>query len=414
MDKSEISDGYVREYLLGRVSDETVLEAIEDQLFGDDTFCSHVALVEDDLINDYVCGRLNAADAESFRATLTSDRERRSKVELAEALRARALARDAKNAAARPSLFASLSTFFRQPKYAGAFAVILIAALALIVFLARKSAPPDLAELQSLYRQARPTEARITEFDYAPLTQLRGEPEPAEKTRLRRIENTLIVDTEKNPSAQTHHALGVFNLTQRKYSDAIEQFDVALRFDGHDAQIHNNLGVAYFERAKTDPQKRLEDLSHSLEEFKQATKLNENLLEALFNKSLALQEWGMSGEAKDSWNLYLQKDASSPWADEARKHLSSLENKQTLFKSEERVLSDFLTAYRTHDFTRAQTIHNETKGLLKTPALALQLSQRYLIARQRGDNTEAAESLAAMTFIGDFEREQSSEFFFLI
>ncbi|MDX6557077.1 MAG: hypothetical protein QOF72_126, partial [Blastocatellia bacterium] len=135
-------------------------------------------------------------------------------------------------------------------------------------------------------------------------------------------------------------------------------------------------------------------------------------LEALFNKSLALQELGMSREAKESWLLYLQKDPSSRWADEARKNLSRIET-APLSKSNEQVLSDFLAAYRNRDNAAAQKIHNDTKGLLRDPAVALQLSRRYLIAKQRGDEAEAREGLEAMAFIGRFEQAEHSEFFFL-
>src|ERR1041385_230770 len=89
------NDETVRAYLLGRVSDETMLEHIEEKLFADDDFCMRVELAEDNLINDYVRGKLNSAEADSLRATLLTDVERRSKVELAQALRERALARDA-------------------------------------------------------------------------------------------------------------------------------------------------------------------------------------------------------------------------------------------------------------------------------------------------------------------------------
>lgn len=403
----------VREYLLGRVSDETTLEGIEELLFTNDEFCSQVALAEDEIINDYVRGRLNHADVESFRATLPADAERRFKLELAQGLRERALARNLQTTEDKPSFFSSIILFFRQPVYAGAFSLLLIAVVVLAVYFTRRSNPDELAELRSIYRQSRPTETRISEFGYAPLTQTRGAPESADKKRLRRIENSLLDAAEKNPNAQTLYALGVFNLTQRKYLDAIKEFEAALKF-GDAAKIHNDLGSAYFERAKTEPEdKRLEDLAQSLEEFTKATKLDNNLLEALFNKSLALQELRMPRQAKESWTLYLQKDSSSAWADEARKNLARLESQQTLIKKDEEVLSDFLTAYHNHDDARAQTIHNETKGLLREPALPLQLSRRYLIARQRGDQAGAKESLEAMTFIGSFEQAQHSEFFFL-
>jgi hypothetical protein len=413
MGESSKNEETVREYLLGRVSDEATLEEIEELLFTDEEFCSQAALVEDGIINDYVLGHLDEADAASFQATLDSNPERRFKLELTQALREKALARNAKPAEDRPSFFARLGVFLRQPKYAGAFAALLIAVVASAIYLVR-SRPDELAELRAIYRQGRPTEARISDFDYAPLSQLRGEPEPSEKSHLRRFENSLLEAAEKNSNAQTHHALGDFYLTQQKYADAARELESALKFDGKSAKIHNDLGAAYFELAKTSaPEKRLENLGRALEEFTAATELDGNSLEALFNKSLALQELKLPRQAKQSWTLYLQKDSTSPWADEARKHLALVADEQVSFKSDGLVLQDFLTAYRGHDDARAHMIHNETKGLLKGAAVPLQLSRRYLEAKRRGDDTEAKESLEAMNFIARYEREQNSDFFFL-
>lgn len=409
------SEKTVREYLLGRVSDETTLERIEELLFTDEEFCSRVALAEDGIINDYVLGRLDAADADSFRATLAGDPERRFKFELTQALREKALAKSLKASEAAPSFFASLKAFFRQPKYAAAFAVLIVAALASAIYFGGGKNADELAELREVYRQQRPTETRISEFGYAPLAQLRGEPEPREKNRLRRIENSLIEATEKTPNAQTHHALGVFLLTQRKYGDAIREFESASKLAGKSAKIHNDLGATYFELAKSSPkEKRLEYLARSLEEFTAATELDGDLLEALFNKSLALQEMReLPGQAKESWKLYLQKDSSSPWAEEARRNLARLDGEQARFKTDEEVLEDFLKAYRDRDDARAQRVHNETKGLLRGAAVPLQLSRRYLLARQGGDEAVAVESIGAMNFIAGFEQAQHSEFFFL-
>jgi tetratricopeptide (TPR) repeat protein len=414
MEESFKSEKTIREYLLGRVSDETTLEGLEERLFTDEEFCSHVALTEDEIINDYVLGHLDAADAASFQATLAGDPERRFKLELTQALRAKALAKNVKGGEDRPSFFASLKAFFRQPKYVAAFAVLLVAVLVSAIYLTRRSNPDELAELRAIYQQERPTETRIAEFGYAPLAQFRGAPEAREKNRLRRIENSLIEATEKTPNAQTHHQLGVFYLTQQKYADSIREFEGALKFADRSAKIHNDLGAAYFELSKTSgKEKKLEALAKSLEEFTTATELDGNLLEALFNKSLALQELGLPRQAKESWTLYLQKDASSPWAEEARRHLTRIGNEQTRFKTDEQVLEDFLTAYRNHNDARAQKIHNETKGLLKGAAVPLQLSRRYLLARQRGLEAEARESMEALTYIGNFEQAQNSEFFFL-
>ncbi len=413
MDVSLNSEETVREYLLGRVSDETTLEGIEEMLFSDDEFCSQVALAEDELINDYVLERLTDADAASFRATLPGNPDRSFKLELTSALRKKALARDLKVIENKPAFLASLKAFFHQPQYVGAFAILLVAAVSLVIYFTRPTKTDHLAELRSIYQQARPTETRISEFGYAPFPQLRGPLEAGDQKRLRRIENTLIEATEKESDAQSHHALGVFYLTQQKYSDAIKEFETALKFQDQNAQIHNDLGVAHFELSKTvAKEKRLEELAKSLEGFTKAGELDPNFLDAFFNKSLALQELGLTREARASWNLYLQKDSASPWADEARKHLARLESEQTLFKSDEQVLSDFLTAFRQHDYDRAQQIHNETKGSLKPTTVPLQLSRRYLEAKQRNDESTAKESIEAVTYIGNFEQAQNGDSFF--
>lgn len=413
MGSSVKSEDTLREYLLGRVSDETTLEGIEELLFADEEFCSQVELMEDGIINDYVMGRLNKADAESFRATLLTDPERRARVELTQALRAKALARNPETVNERSSFFAAIGAFVRQPQYAGAFAVLLIALVGLAIYFVWKSRPDELAELRSIYHQARPTETRISEFGYAPLVQLRGAPEPSEQKTLRRIEINLIDATERTPNAQTHHALGVFYLTQQKYGEAIREFESALKFANTNAKIHNDLGVAHFELAKTGG-KKLEELARSLEEFTKATELDPNLLEALFNKSLALQELNMPREAKESWTTYLQKDSSSPWADEARKNLARIENEQARFnKTDDQVLSDFLTAFRNREAARVQQIHNDTKGSLRASMIPLQLSRTFLEAKQRGDEARTKESIEAMTYLGSLDQEQNGDAFVL-
>jgi CHAT domain-containing protein/TolA-binding protein len=409
MDEPVRSENAIREYLLRRVSDDETLEAIEELMFTDEKFCNQVALAEDGLIDDYVRGRLNAADSESFEETLRTDPDRLLKTQLTEEIRKRALARDAARKHDRLSIFASISVYLRQPRYTIVLAVMLVAVFFIAFYLQRRNAD-SLAELRSLYSESRPTETRISEFAYAPLTQLRGAPDASDERRRRVLENTFINAVQENPSAQTHYALAVFNLTEQRYPEAIKEFQNALKFAPADAKIHNDLGSAYFELAKTEPnEKKLQDLSRSFEEFSKATDLDGNLLEALFNKALAQQELGMRQQARESWLLYLQKDPSSPWAEEARKHLARTEG-QTLFKSDEQVLTDFFTAYRNGDNTRAQRIHDETKGYLRGPAVWLQLSRQYLTAKQQ-DN-EAKESLAALTFIADYEKAKNADAFF--
>jgi tetratricopeptide (TPR) repeat protein len=425
------SEGAVREYLLGRVSDEATLEGLEELLFTDEEFCTRVEVAEDELVNDYVLGYLNEEDAAGFKATLADNPDRRFKLELTRAIREKALAErakgakesrkddDAKEPDAAASFLDSLRAFFRRPAYAGAFAVLLVALLAASVYLFRGGRADSLAELRAVYARERPTETRVYGFGYAPLAQLRGDADAGDRNRLRRIENDLIEAAEKSPNPETRHALGVFYLTQQKYADAIKELEAASKLDERDARIHNDLGAACFGLAKTSAQEpRLEAMGRALEEFTRATELDHDSLEALFNRSLALQELGLLRRAKESWTLYLQKDSSSPWAEEARKNLARLDEARARLVTDEkilneRVLRDFLDAYRVRDRERAEKIHDATKGLLRGATVPLQLSRRYLAAKLGGDEAAGRESLEALAFVGDFERARHSEFFFL-
>ena len=95
MSESLKSERTIREYLLGRVSDEETLSGIEELLFADEEFCDQVSLTEDSLINDYVLGNLDDVDAATFRSTLSANPERLFKVQLTQSLREKALARAA-------------------------------------------------------------------------------------------------------------------------------------------------------------------------------------------------------------------------------------------------------------------------------------------------------------------------------
>jgi len=414
MAESIKSDRAVRDYLLDRLADESTREQIEELLFSDQDFCAQVELAEDEIINDYVLGRLSDADVRSFEQTLQTDPERRLKLKVTKSLQERARIKVLETRQSQSSPLNWLSQIFRQPAYAGAFAVLLIAAVGLTIYLTRRSGGDDLAELRSLYHQSRPTETRISDFGYAPLSQLRGAPDPAQQNHLRLLENKLILAAEKSPNANTLHALGIFYETQHKHPEAIKEFEAALKFNDRDARIHNDLGSAHFEFAKAGPkEKKLEELAQSLEQFTRATQLDADLLEALFNRSLALQELQLPREAKESWTLYLQKDPSSPWAVEARKNVARIQDEQTFFKSNEEVLADFLAAFRQHDDALAESIHNETKGLLKGPTVPLQLARRYLAATRSGDKPTAKECLDALASIGNFEQTKHHDAFFL-
>jgi CHAT domain-containing protein/cytochrome c-type biogenesis protein CcmH/NrfG len=393
----------IKNYLLGRISDEETLAGIEDSLFANEEFTSEIELAEDELINQYVFGNLSAEDCKAAENCFFNTSERQFKLKLTQELKEKA--KD-KSEARKTGFVETLKAFFRQPAYAAAFAVLLVAAIGFSVYFLRNQNPNELAELQTIYAKERAIQPRISEFKYAPLGVSRGADENQEnKNKIRLIEINLLEAVEKNPSAENWRKLGVFNLTQRKFADAVRALEKAAALDAKNAKIANDLGSAYFESSRSEPnEKKSETLAKALENFRRAFDLDADLIEALFNKSLCLQELGLYNEAKESWQNYLEKDSTSDWADEARKNLQSPENLKTTSKTKEQVLDDFLNAYRSGDYEFARKINCQTKEMLTEVWLPDQLTRRYLETREQ-------ENIDALNFIGNLEKTRYADFF---
>lgn len=62
----------IRDYLLGRLEDPA-RDALEERLLRDADFHAEVREAEYDLYDDYVAGRLNAADRKAFESRMTAD-----------------------------------------------------------------------------------------------------------------------------------------------------------------------------------------------------------------------------------------------------------------------------------------------------------------------------------------------------
>ena len=411
MSETQIKLETIREYLLGRISDEDLLERIEDLLFSDDEFCEKVELAEDELINAYAFGELNSKDRIGFENTLENNPERKLKVRLEKTLKEKARAAAIEE---KTGVFDSIRAFLSQPLYAGAFGVLLVAMLAFAAYLLMPRGGNELAQLKNIYQNERPLTSRISGFEYAPYVAERSATtNETNKNKLRLIENRLLEAVEETPSAETHHALGVFYLTQTKFDDSISNLKQAVELEGANPRFRNDLGTAYFEFAKNGKkEKRLENFARANEEFTKAFEQDGDFPAALFNKSLVLEELKLPMQAEESWKKYLEKDANSKWAEEARKHLERLEQKESSFKTKEEVLEDFFTAYRKKDEKRIWEIHTHTKGIFNGVALHQQLTRSYLLARKQKDELKAKESLEALKYIGEVEKQKHADFFY--
>ncbi len=406
----------IREYLLGRIADAPTLENIEERLFSDDEFCSQVEVAEEELVHDYVFGKLSPADRRSFDEKIAGNSELRFKADMAEALKEKA--RHETAAEKRPGFLETIKAFLQTPAYAGAFAVLLIAILTVTWFALRSPAGDPLAQLKSVYQTERPVEPRISDFFYAPAgptTRGAATPGDADNNKLRLIETRLLEAVLNSPTAENYRALGVFRLTQKEFAEAIKNLSKAVELDDKTAKFHNDLGAAYLAAAEnTAADKKIEQLARANEEFSKAVDLDPQFLEALFNRSLTLQKMAnLPNQAKDSWNLYLQKDPASKWADEARAHLAELEKQQGAVKKKDDILPDIRAAFRGKDMQTVWNIHSQTKGTFNNSSPTEQLTAAYLKARQERDDGQAGEITEILNHIGKFEKEKkNADFFF--
>ncbi|MEQ1922434.1 MAG: CHAT domain-containing protein [Pyrinomonadaceae bacterium] len=409
MNNSLQNENLLREYLLGRIADDAKLTEIEALLFADDDFCTLAEITEDALINDYVFGRLDERDRSDFDITLENIRVRREKVAVAVLLKEKATEKMA--IVENVSILDSIKAFFRQPAFVGGLALLLIViAAGLYFFLIPKGT--ELADLKAIYTTERPTESRISDFEYAPVVTTRGAAEDREAARLRRIELKLMEKAESTPTVVSFHALGVFYLTQQKFPQAIEALGRSLKIDPKNARALNDLGSTYFERARNEPdEQRFRTLSTALENFSKAAAADPNSLAALFNKALCLQQLRIDNEARESWRQYLTLDATSGWAAEARKNLDKLEGGSGSSKTKEDAAADVIAAYKSNNEATAWRIASQTRETVTGVWLPDQLTRKFLDAKIRGDDAEAKDAIGALKFIGELERSRNADFF---
>jgi tetratricopeptide (TPR) repeat protein len=182
-----------------------------------------------------------------------------------------------------------------------------------------------LTALKNAFREQRPTEARITDFDYAVSNVTRGGKAhlQAPTTVQRKLDEAgalLLAAVRENENAETLYALGKFYLARREFDKAIEQFEKAIAYNPDDARTHSDFGAALIEKLKS-PGGRSRDWTKAFAHINRALELDGDLHEPLFNRALLYHLQNQKAPEEEAWKEYLEKDSSSEWAEEANLHL---------------------------------------------------------------------------------------------
>ena len=279
-----------------------------------------------------------------------------------------------------------------------------------------------LALLKEVSKNRRQIQSRIAGFEYAPLVSTRGTVErpAALSASVERAERVLLDAVYSAPDADSHHALGVFHLLNKRFDEAIEHFELALTYKPESAGLHNDLGAALFETGKAQLAKErlqsqftgkpVEYMARSIEHLHRAVANDASLAEALFNLGLTQAALGLRFSARDSFSKYLSLDSDSNWAREAQEAVSELDVKERIAASSTHELFvDFLNAFEEKDERRAWKLICENRSPLNGKYIAEILIDAYIDHALDGRKEDARHSLSALNFLAEIEVRRADE-----
>lgn len=403
----------IREYLLGALSDKAEMRRIEEKILLDDEFVEELLVAEDQLIDEFLDGTLSASEQKSFDQYFLNAPERKQKLRLIRDLRRYAAGSEEQTvrqfSKEKKALF-DWRRLISLPAFRLGAASLLILLFGFIIWRAvfhQSDVDEGLAQLQIAYRGQRPTESRSTaNFDYAPVTVTRGNDDVAADEDALRLAELILAQAAKNSAdAESHHALGLVFLADKKFDKASAEFNLALNLAPKNARIHSDLGAALFEQGKKallekDGAKGWEFLDQSLKHLESAIALDPKLLEPRFNRALCLEALSVHEQAKQAWREYLELDSNSKWAEEARQHLQTLESQKTEDRSAAELERDFLIAAQGKNEEKAWQLLSRNRELIREKYLPQRLAMSFLEAS--GD--EKKDFLAALEYAGELEK----------
>jgi CHAT domain-containing protein/tetratricopeptide (TPR) repeat protein len=221
----------------------------------------------------------------------------------------------------------------------------------------------------------RTTTGRLAGFAHRPWMLRRGADDDRIDTAMMRlvgVAGQLVESRRARNDASSRHAIGVAKLVTGKWAAATEDLERAATLAPMDPLLWSDLATALVEKGRHgDPSA----FARALAAADRALHLNTTLPEAQFNYAVALRELQLNAAAQTAFARYLQIDASSPWASEAREGIQRLRHPSRT-DSWEIARGRFfpISRQRTMDETVVRDVarlyRQETRGLAETELLA--------------------------------------------
>jgi CHAT domain-containing protein/Tfp pilus assembly protein PilF len=442
----------IRRYLLGVATPDEVEQVETDLLRGDENV-ERLLMIEDELITDYALGALKRRERELLEKNFFSTPERQERLMIAREL-VKQVSTYGKGempeesgetwagneSRGAPQMWKWVVALLRpgQSGWTGQTGWKIAVSAALLIGLglgiwsllegARKTEVEERLEkgmvaLNQAYRERRLVKARITELQYAPFRETRGGSEadgeqagvdlPARRRAFDLLDDAVRESSTDGATAAAHHAIGRLYLARKNFEDAIAEFEAALKTAPNNARIHSDLGAALMEKSELESSGKSgrdpRTIDRSLEHLNRAIELDDSLLEPLFNRAFLRQNLGQLFQAKEDWDNYLKKDSASPWAEEARRNLKLIEERnKRVAQREEELFVAFQKARQAGDEEQVYSVFSRSYFRLGNH-IAARLIDETLAFAQEGRAQDALARWQVLNDLGALAERKSGD-----
>jgi CHAT domain-containing protein len=182
-------------------------------------------------------------------------------------------------------------------------------------------APPPRQELGQLFGSTRPVEGRLTGgFAFSPYTPPSERRSPLTSLKeLNRVARRIESEARQKRSSEALRNLALLNLFLDRPEDAVAKLEQAVTPAPGEALLLSDLSASYIARAEHGGSPF--DFVRALSAADRAIKADPHLLEARFNRALALEKLFLKGEARQAWNELTVQEQDPGWKSEEEARL---------------------------------------------------------------------------------------------
>ena len=182
--------------------------------------------------------------------------------------------------------------------------------------------------LARAYTASRPFSFRLPDDGYSAVSTQKGGPGVFSKSKPLLSAIAIIQRSiEGGPDALTMRRKGHVELLERSVDESIDSLQKAERLTNADPQTPLLLAGAYFMRGELHSQSGGDDYARALDYLRRWKPPHPNDPIAFYNSALIYEKTNPEA-ALQAWRHYLEIDAKSGFADEARQHVRDIESKK--------------------------------------------------------------------------------------